>query len=84
MAKATKASVLRLAKKLGVEVEFERDAVSLIAPAGMVIGDYMHYSTFEFDTPKSTIWEQFEYELSQIRPCESTTCECSKLSKACA
>jgi hypothetical protein len=76
----TKAKVSSLAKKLSCELVIEKDYIEVAAPKGKLIGDYQHYSGYGTDLyTKGQIWENLEYDLSQIRDCQgSERCDCAK------
>ena len=76
----TKAKVVAMAKQTGCTLEIESDAATLIAPKGKTIGDFMHYSVFEYsDYSKKHIWESFYYDMQTIETCEGTDyCTCGQ------
>ena len=74
----SKAKVISLAKKLNCELVIERDYIEAVAPKGLLIGDYHHYSGYGTDSyRKSEIWQNLEYDLEQTTICEgSEYCDC--------
>ena len=85
---ATKQSILNLVKKLGCEIDIERDYIGVMAPKGKVFGDHMHYSGYGVgsfgDYKRSEVWDSLSYELSSMRLCEDANCNdgCAEYNKA--
>ena len=84
---ATKQSVLNLVKKLGCEIDIERDYIGVMAPKGKVFGDHMHYSGYEVSRDfytKAEVWNNLASELSSMRYCENANCNdgCAEYNKA--
>ena len=63
---ATKEQVIRKAKKLGCEVEFDSASITVVAPQGFLIDGEMHYSSFEYNSgyTRHEIYENLIDELS--------------------
>jgi hypothetical protein len=70
----SKAQVLAKAAKLGCVIEIDNDSATLLPPKGKVLGDSFHISIFEFDTPKSVIWDTFLKEMEMLKDCEVEDC----------
>ena len=74
----SKARLENLVKKLGCELDLERDYIGVMAPKGKVFGDHFHYSGYgvgrEEGKTKADAYRDLIDELSSLRDCENPAC----------
>lgn len=74
----SKAKLINLVKKLGGEVDLERDYIGVMAPKGKVFGDHFHYSGYgvgrEESRTRAEAYQNLIDELSSIEDCQDDEC----------
>jgi hypothetical protein len=84
---AGKAKLFNLVKKLGCEIDFDKDYIGVMAPKGKVFGDHQHYSGYgvgrEEGKTKTDAYRDLIDELASIRDCEDPQCNdgCAEFNK---